>query len=107
MPPTSTRVLVADKFEQAGLDGLAAIPTSVIFRPDAGATNLAAAIAEHDPEILIVRSSKTPQAAIDAGKSLKCIIRAGAGFDNIEIPRRKSSQRRRLQLPRHERRRRR
>jgi D-3-phosphoglycerate dehydrogenase len=80
------RVLVADKFEQAGLSGLADIPCTVTYQPDAGATNMAGAIAEHDPQVLVVRGSKTLRAAIDAGPGLKAIIRAGAGFDNIEIP---------------------
>ncbi len=80
------RVLVADKFEQAGLTGLADVPCTVTYQPDAGATNMAGAVAEHDPQVLVVRGSKTPKAAIDAGKSLKAIIRAGAGFDNIDLP---------------------
>jgi D-3-phosphoglycerate dehydrogenase / 2-oxoglutarate reductase len=80
-----TRILVAEKFEKIGLDGLNAIPASVTYMPDAGAGNLAGAIAETDPEILVVRGAKTPKAAIDAGKNLKGIIRAGAGYDSIDL----------------------
>src|SRR5262245_54551566 len=80
-----TRILVVDKFEQIGLEGLAPI-ASVTYLPQAGATGtMAAAVTEHDPHVLIVRGSKTPKAAIDAGKSLKGIIRAGAGYDNIDL----------------------
>ena len=78
-------ILVADKFEKAGLDGLKALGLKVINQPEAGAANLAGAIVEARPAILIVRSSKTPAAAINAGAaSLKGIIRAGAGYDNID-----------------------
>jgi D-3-phosphoglycerate dehydrogenase / 2-oxoglutarate reductase len=79
-----TRILVADKFEQIGLEGLAPV-AAVTYEPEAGTGNMAGAVAENDPEILVVRGSKTPKAAIDAGKSLKGIIRAGAGYDNIDL----------------------
>ncbi|MGD9688275.1 MAG: NAD(P)-dependent oxidoreductase [Phycisphaerales bacterium] len=83
------RVLIADKFEQVGLDGLASL-ASVVYLPEVGGQGpqaLAGAIIEHDPSILVVRSSKTPALAITAaaGKSLKAIIRAGAGVDNIDL----------------------
>lgn len=79
------RVLVADKFEQAGLTGLADIPCTVTYQPDAGAANMAGAVGEHNPDVLVVRGSKTPKAAIDAAPALKAIIRAGAGFDTIDL----------------------
>jgi D-3-phosphoglycerate dehydrogenase len=78
------RVLVADKFEKIGLDGLAALGANVVNVPEAGATNLAGALKEHAPDVLVVRSSKTPKAAIEASPSLKAVIRAGAGYDNID-----------------------
>ena len=37
------------------------------------------------PEILIVRSTKVNAEMIDAGKSLKLIIRAGAGYNTIDV----------------------
>jgi D-3-phosphoglycerate dehydrogenase len=78
------KVLIADKFEQVGIDGLKALGCEVINQPAAGA-NLGGALAESDPEILVVRSTKVPAAMIERGKSLKVIIRAGAGVDNIEV----------------------
>ncbi|MFN0012520.1 MAG: NAD(P)-dependent oxidoreductase [Phycisphaerales bacterium] len=84
-------ILVADKFEKAGIDGLRGLGLNVINQPDAGAGNLAGAIVEAKPAILVIRSSKTPASAIDAGAGggkgtgvLKAIIRAGAGYDNID-----------------------
>jgi len=82
----SIKILVADKFEKIGLEGLKALGCEVVNLPEAGAANLAGAVKETDPTVLIVRSSKTPKLAIDAGASLQGIIRAGAGYDNIEIP---------------------
>ena len=38
-----------------------------------------------DVDAVIVRSDKTDKAVIDAGKNLKIIIRAGAGYDNIDL----------------------
>ena len=78
-------ILVADKFEKAGIEGLKALGLNVVSQPDAGAANLAGAIVEAKPAILVIRSSKAPAPAINAGAgTLKGIIRAGAGYDNID-----------------------
>jgi D-3-phosphoglycerate dehydrogenase / 2-oxoglutarate reductase len=39
-----------------------------------------------DVDAVIVRSDKTDKAVIDAGKNLKIVVRAGAGYDNIDLP---------------------
>jgi D-3-phosphoglycerate dehydrogenase / 2-oxoglutarate reductase len=39
-----------------------------------------------DVEAVIVRSDKTDKAVIDAGNKLKIVVRAGAGYDNIDLP---------------------
>jgi len=80
------RVFVADKFEKAGLEGLKALGCSVINDPNAGATGLAGLVATHDPEVLIVRSTKVQAPVFEGAKSLKLIIRAGSGVDNIDVP---------------------
>lgn len=38
-----------------------------------------------DVDAVIVRSDKTYKSVIDAGKKLKIIVRAGAGYDNIDL----------------------
>lgn len=38
-----------------------------------------------DVDAVIVRSDKTDKAVIDAGKNLKIVVRAGAGYDNIDL----------------------
>ena len=39
----------------------------------------------HQPDILIVRSKKIEAKHIDADENLKVIIRAGAGYDTIDV----------------------
>lgn len=38
-----------------------------------------------DADAVIVRSDKTDKAVIDAGANLKIVVRAGAGYDNIDL----------------------
>lgn len=78
------KVLVADKFEQSGLDGLNAIGAEVLFEPDLKDAALADRIRETGAEILIVRSTKVDRAALEAGK-LKLVVRAGAGYNTIDV----------------------
>jgi D-3-phosphoglycerate dehydrogenase / 2-oxoglutarate reductase len=91
------KVLIADKFEASGIEGLKALGCEVISKPEAGGTGLAAVLAESKPAVLIVRSSKVSAAALQtpgiggtggasgSPGSLKLIIRAGAGVDNIDM----------------------
>jgi len=78
------RVLIADKFEAEGIDGLKALGCDVLVDPQLGPETLGAAMAAHGTEALIVRSTKTPAGVINGTNSLKIIIRAGAGYDNID-----------------------
>ena len=49
------RVLVADKFEQSGLDGLAGLGCEVSCEPGLKDQALAERVAEFKPDVLIVR----------------------------------------------------
>ncbi len=78
------RVLVADKlapFVVARLQDLGAQVTVDTASKDAALT---ARIAELDPEIVVVRSTKITGADVDAGRSMALIIRAGAGVNTID-----------------------
>jgi D-3-phosphoglycerate dehydrogenase len=79
------KVLIADKFEKVGIDGLNELGCTVVLRPELTADALPAAIKEVDPNILIVRSTKVTAAALNAGTSLTLVIRAGAGIDTIDV----------------------
>ena len=39
-----------------------------------------------DADAVIVRSDKTDKAVIDSGQNLKIVVRAGAGYDNVDLP---------------------
>ncbi|MGE3109148.1 MAG: NAD(P)-dependent oxidoreductase [Phycisphaerales bacterium] len=80
------KILIADKFEQWGRDGLAALGCEIVNQPDVTADALVGAIEKTRPDVIVVRSKKVARPAIDAAASmsLKAIIRAGAGYDNID-----------------------
>jgi D-3-phosphoglycerate dehydrogenase len=76
------RVLIANKFEQSGRDGLAALGLECVYEPDVGDA-LGARLAEIGAEILIVRGTKVPAEAL--APSLKLIVRAGSGLNTIDV----------------------
>ena len=78
------KVLVADKFEQSGLDALKAAGCEVIFEPDASGDALVAAIKKTQAPVLVVRSTEVTDVMMDAG-SLSLIVRAGAGVNTIDV----------------------
>ncbi len=78
------KVLVADKFEQSGLDALKAAGCDVIFEPEASGDTLIAAIKKTEAPVLVVRSTQVTDAMMDAG-SLSLIVRAGAGVNTIDV----------------------
>ncbi|HXM47780.1 MAG TPA: 3-phosphoglycerate dehydrogenase family protein [Pyrinomonadaceae bacterium] len=78
------QVLIADKFEQSGREGLQAIGCEVSFQPDLKDDALVAAIAEHQPDVLVVRGTKVTEPMLAAGP-LKLIVRAGAGYNTIDV----------------------
>ena len=78
------KVLVADKFEKSGLDGLKDIGLDVIYNPDLKDEPLVTAIAETGADVLIVRSTKVTGPMLETGH-LALVVRAGAGYDNIDM----------------------
>jgi D-3-phosphoglycerate dehydrogenase len=79
------KVLVADKFETVGIDGLKELGCAVVVQPGVKADELPALIREVDPHILIVRGKKVNAEALKAGTALTLVIRAGAGIDTIDV----------------------
>jgi D-3-phosphoglycerate dehydrogenase len=78
------RVLIADKFEQSGRDGLDAAGCEFSYQPDVKDESLVEAIRSYQPDALVVRSTKVTEAMLDAG-ALKLIVRAGAGYNTIDV----------------------
>ncbi len=79
------KILIADKFEAFGIAQLKEITDHVVCEPDLKDDTLTKRIADFDPTILIVRSTKVQPPQLDAGKSLKLVIRAGSGVDTIDV----------------------
>src|SRR5919107_1579848 len=79
------KVLVADKFEKVGIDGLKELGCTVVSEPEVKADALPQLIRQVDPNILIVRSKKVNADALRAGTALTLVIRAGAGIDTIDV----------------------
>lgn len=77
-------VLIADKFEQSGLDGLRVIGCEVSYQPELKDESLAEAIGQTKPDVLVVRSTKVTEAMLDRG-ALKLVVRAGAGYNTIDV----------------------
>jgi len=78
------KVLVADKFEKSGLDGLRAAGCEVVYEPDLKDAALTAAIGSTQADVLVVRSTKVTAPMLDAGR-LSLIVRAGAGYNTIDV----------------------
>jgi D-3-phosphoglycerate dehydrogenase len=78
------RVLIADKFEQSGRDGLQAIGCDVSYQPDLKDEALTEAIRQQTPDVLVVRGTKVSEPMLAAGQ-IKLVVRAGAGFNTIDV----------------------
>src|SRR4030081_530909 len=77
-------VLIADKFEQSGRDGLQAIGCEISFQPDLKDDSLVSAIAKAKPDVLVVRGTKVTEPMLAAGP-IKLVVRAGAGYNTIGV----------------------
>jgi D-3-phosphoglycerate dehydrogenase len=78
------KVLIADKFEQTGIDALQAGGCDVLYQPDLKDASLAEALASSKAEVLVVRSTKVTEAIL-AASQLALVVRAGAGYDTIDV----------------------
>src|SRR5918993_955032 len=78
------KVLVADAFEKSGLDGLAAAGCGVEYHPELKDDTLQASIGTSGADVLVVRGTKVTAAMLDAGR-LSLIVRAGAGYNTIDV----------------------
>ncbi len=78
------KVLIADKFEKSGIEGLQGAGCEVIFEPDLKDATLVEAIARTRADVLVVRSTVVNEAMLDAGR-LSLVVRAGAGYNTIDV----------------------
>ena len=78
------KVLIADRFEPQGLEALRALGLEVIFQPDLKDATLAEALSSTRADILVVRSTKVTDAILEPSQ-LSLVVRAGAGYDTIDV----------------------
>src|SRR5438552_5621423 len=78
------KILIADKFEQSGRDGVQAMGCEISFQPDLKDEALVETIAKEQPDVLVVRGTKVTEPMLAAGP-LKLIVRAGAGYNTIDV----------------------
>jgi D-3-phosphoglycerate dehydrogenase len=78
------KVLIADKFEQQGLEALQGLGLDVICQPELKEASLAEALSSTQADILVVRSTKVTDAILEASQ-LSLVVRAGAGYDTIDV----------------------
>jgi D-3-phosphoglycerate dehydrogenase / 2-oxoglutarate reductase len=77
-------VLVADQFEQSGIDGLRAAGCEVFYDAKLADETLVEALRQTCADVLVVRSTKVTAAMMDVGP-LALIVRAGAGYNTIDV----------------------
>src|SRR5438093_3262734 len=78
------KVLVADKFEPSGIDGLKAAGCEVLYEPDLKDDTLVEAIRKSGADVLVVRSTTVTAPMLEAGM-LSLVVRAGAGYNTIDV----------------------
>jgi len=81
----STFVLLADAFHSEKVVELEALGCQSALEPSLSGDELVAAISEKTPDILVVRSTKVTAEMMGASERLSVIIRAGAGYDTIDV----------------------
>ena len=78
------KVLIADKFEQSGRDGLQSLGCEISYQPDLKDDALVEAIRTEAPDVLVVRGTKVTEPMLEAGP-VKLVVRAGAGYNTIDV----------------------
>src|ERR1019366_8708287 len=78
------KVLIADKFEQSGIDGLKVAGCEVVYQPDLSGDTLTQALRETTADVLVVRGTTVTAPMLEAG-ALSLVVRAGAGYNTIDV----------------------
>jgi D-3-phosphoglycerate dehydrogenase len=78
-------ILIADAFSEPGTQRLRDAGHTVVADAGLKGSALTEALARHEPHVLVVRSTKVTAADLDADPELELIVRAGAGYDTIDV----------------------
>jgi D-3-phosphoglycerate dehydrogenase / 2-oxoglutarate reductase len=77
------RLYLADELPDKSIDDLSALGLDVVCDPKCTADDLPSRIG--DAAILVVRSTKVTRATIERAPRLALVVRAGAGYDTIDV----------------------
>ena len=78
------KVLIADKFPEGGRAALTQAGVAVVYDPELNDAALTQAVRSTGADVLVVRGTKVPAATLAAGR-LSLVVRAGAGYDTIDV----------------------
>jgi len=79
------KVLLADALADSVVASLEDAGCSVINEPTLKGEALTEALKSLKPQVLVVRSTKVTAADLEVDTSLELVVRAGAGYDNIDL----------------------
>ncbi len=78
-------VLVADNIANVGVQQLRDAGYTVVDKPTLSGDALIEALEAETPDVLVVRSTRVSSEALEASPNLALIVRAGAGYDTIDV----------------------
>ena len=78
-------ILIADKLVPVAAETLERNGHAVVEAPGLKGDALAGALREHRPHVLVVRSTPVAAEALDAAPDLELVVRAGAGYNTIDV----------------------
>ena len=80
-------VLVADNIADCGIAALQEAGHTVVEQPGLQGEDgsLTEAVTEHQPEVLVVRSTLVQSETLEVASNLELIVRAGAGYNTIDV----------------------
>lgn len=85
MRSTACTVLIADQYEEAGVEALRGLGCVVRTDPGLGPETLARGVDDAGADVLVVRSTRVGAGVFEGRPGLRCVVRAGAGYDTIDI----------------------
>lgn len=78
------KVLIADKFPESGQAELINAGCEITYGADLKDDSLVEAIKSSQPDVLVVRSTKVTKPMLEGG-GLSLVVRAGAGYNTIDV----------------------
>jgi D-3-phosphoglycerate dehydrogenase len=81
---TFMKILIADEFEESGIQELRSRGCEIHYDPNLKDQMLVETIAASQADVLVVRSTRVTEAMLDAGQ-LSLVVRAGAGYNTIDV----------------------